>query len=332
MRLPALRLIDPCAPRAYATTADLAGLGGTEATVLRIVAGLAPLASVTVEQSARKLPVRQGSVAFEPMDLSVRSEALTIVINSWKVALTVARRNPGARVYVWQHVVPGRHNRAMAADLSAAGITLLCVSGSLRNTVSGMLDAPVRSRVLYNPISDDLHPDRTPRDRDLLIFASAPHKGLDQVLQAFCALRQKIPSLKLELADPGYLAWPVGDLPHGVVRLGSLSHAQAIARMRAALCLFYPQQRFAETFGLVIAEANAVGTPALLHCGLGANDEVASDKTQCIDGSDPDEIAERIQAWRTDPPQVRANPEFRLRHVLSEWGHLLSGAPITVAA
>lgn len=324
---PALRLIDPCAPRAYADAADLAGLGGTEATVLRIVAALARHASITVEQAARQMPTRQGQVAFVPMDLAARSDNLTIVINSWKVALAVARRNPGARVCVWQHVVPGRHNRVMAADLVAAGITLLCVSDSLRRTLTRMLDAPVRMQVLHNPISDDLHPDGTPHDPDLLVFTSAPHKGLDQVLAAFTTLRQTIPTLRLELADPGYLIWPVGDLPAGVTRLGSLPHAQVISRMRQALCLFYPQQRFAETFGLVIAEANAVGTPALLHGGLGANDEVASDPSQCIDGGDPTQIADRISAWRAHRPLVRANPAFRLCRVVADWQALLTATP-----
>lgn len=61
--------------------------------------------------------------------------------------------------------------------------------------------------------------------------------------------------------------------------------------MRSALCLFYPQTSFAESFGLVIAEANAVGTPALLHAGLGANEEFASSTEQCVDGSDPEAVA-----------------------------------------
>ncbi len=324
----ALRLIDPCAPLAYAAVADLAGLGGVEATVLRVVSGLAPHLAITVEQAARNIPKRERGVAFVSIDLTARSDDLTIVINSWKVALTVAKRNPGARVCVWQHVVPGRHNRVMAADLASANITLLCVSDSLLKTLANMLNAPVRMQVLYNPISDDLHPNEIRHDPDLPIFTSAPHKGLDQGLPAFSALRTSIPGMRLELADPGYLAWPVGDLPAGVTRLGSLPHDQVIARMRAALCLFYPQQRFAETFGLVIAEANAVGTPALVHHSLGANDEVASDPSQCIDGRDANQIADRIHDWRSQRPQVRANSAFRLRNVLNAWQQLLAAEPV----
>lgn len=320
-------MIDPCAPRPYAQPADLVGLGGTEATVLRLLAALATDATITVEQAARSLPQRIGGVTFAPMDLAARSDSLTIVINSWKVALCLAKRNPGARVCVWQHVVPGRHNRAMAADLVASGITLLCVSDSLRRTLARMLDAPVVMQVMHNPIRDDLRPDATPHDPDLLFFASAPHKGLDNVLASFSTLRQTVPALRLELADPGYLAWPVGPLPDGVTRLGSLTQAEVIGRMRQALCLFYPQQRFAETFGLVIAEANAVGTPALLHRGLGANDEVASAPSQCIDGSDPSQIAERIAEWRARRPLVTVNPAFRLNHVATLWRQFMAQKP-----
>lgn len=322
-----LRLIDPCCPKPYASEADLAGLGGTEATALRITKALAPTVDIAVEQAARLTEYHTAGLTFRALDLTSKSDATTIVINSWKVALTVARRNPNARVAVWQHVVPGRHNRILAKELMQANIALICVSRSLARRLAQMLDAPVKTAVVYNPVADDLRPDHTPRDPDLLLFASAPHKALDQVLAAFSTLRLSVPSLRLEVADPGYLAWPVGELPAGVVHLGRLSNQEVVAKMRTALCLFYPQTRFAETFGLVIAEANAVGMPALLHRGLGANNEVASDPTQCIDGSNPDEIARRITAWRARPPIVTMNPDFRMSSVLTAWQRLLQTAP-----
>lgn len=94
--------------------------------------------------------------------------------------------------------------------------------------------------------------------------------------------------------------------------------------MERSLCLFYPQTTFAETFGLVIAEANAVGCPALLHRGLGANDEVASDPAQLIDATDPRQIAGRIARWRQQPPRVEGRPEFRQDAVLRTWRELLA--------
>lgn len=143
-----LRLIDPCAFRAYADAGDLRVLGGAKATALRIVAALARPCDIRLEQSARQIPTRQNGVAFVPMDLKVQSNDLTVVINSWMVALAVALPNPAARVYVWQRVMPGRHNRILAAGMAAGNMTLLCASQSLRNTLATMHTAPVRMQVL----------------------------------------------------------------------------------------------------------------------------------------------------------------------------------------
>lgn len=320
---PHLRFIDPCAPRAYADPAQMRGLGGTETTLLHIATALAQDIAVTVEQAARDTPQVRRGVRFLPMNLAQAAGDTIVVVNSWKVALLCRKHNPLARICVWQHVFPGRHNRALAPDLARARIEVLCVSQTHAATVSNFLWGQVRVTAVPNPIADDLLPDVTPRDPDLLFFASSPHKGLDQVVAAFATLRRTIPTLRLELADPGYLAWDNGAMPDGVVALGTLSHAQVIARMRQALCLFCPQTRFAETFGLVLAEANAVGCPALVHEGLGANDEVTSTTEQCIDATDPGQIARRILAWRARPPVVRLLPQFRQSVIVQRWQRLL---------
>ena len=111
--------------------------------------------------------------------------------------------------------------------------------------------------------------------------------------------------------------------PDGAVAVGTLRHADLIARMRRALCLFYPQSTFAETFGLVMAEANAVETPVLVQAGLGANDEVVPDSAQRIDAGDADQIATRITAriaqWRSAFPQVTGHCVFTLNAVADLW-------------
>lgn len=322
-----LAIVDPLAPRPYAGLgADLHGLGGTEATVVRVAEGLGP--TTTVFQSARSRPERVEGIAYAGFDPTTQlpgaPEAI-LVINAWKVALRLRRSHPDARIAVWLHVFPGRHNRVMGPALAAAGIGIICVSASQAAFLSGFLHAP-RPAIGYvpNSIADDLRADATPRDPNLLLFASSPHKGLDQVFRAFATLRKRLPELRLEVADPGYLRWPAGELPMGARLVGRLDPLALSQRMRRALCLFCPQTRFAETFGLVIAEANALGCPALLHAGLGANDEVASDTTQLIDATDPEAIAARILAWRAVPPRVAARPEFRRAAVVEAWRAMLS--------
>lgn len=326
--------VDPLAPRAYDGTAGaLKGLGGTEATLVRVCERLAPHRPLVVRQRARIVEAYVGGVryaAFDMMRPLPEDPRVIVVVNAWKVALKLARLHPEARVHLWLHVFPGRHNRAMGASLKAAGIDVICVSRSHARWLEDFLgESAPRITHIHNPVADHLAPDVTPRNSNLLLIASAPHKGLAQVFRRFEALRDRFPRLKLAVADPGYLAWPSGPVPRGVLPLGTLEHSALIAMMRRALCLFYPQDHFAETFGLVIAEANAVGCPALLQRGLGANDEVACDASQCIDTADPDAIAARIAALRAAcplTPLAWGRPEFRLSTVAERWLERLAPA------
>ncbi|SHJ25774.1 glycosyltransferase [Wenxinia saemankumensis] len=317
-----LAIVDTLAPHPYSDRNDsLIGLGGTEATVIAVVMALG--IEVDVRQAARQDTDRRGPVRFAPLDLArplPGDPARIVVINSWKVALKLRRLHPEAEIAVWLHVFPGRHNRGMGPALAQAGIGVVCVSAALADHLVRRAGAPTpRIDVVPNPIPDDLVPDATPRDPDLLLFASSPHKGLDQVFTAFAAARAELPDLRLAVADPGYLRWRTGPVPDGVEMLGRLEPPRLHALMRRALCLFYPQTMFAETFGLVVAEANALGCPALLHRRLGANDAVASDPSQLVDVRDPAQILERLRAWRDHPPDVAGRDEFRLSRVRLAW-------------
>ncbi|WP_164881713.1 glycosyltransferase family 4 protein [Paenirhodobacter populi] len=314
-----LRIVDPCAPRPYDTAQSLRGLGGTEATVLRIANALSGELDVVIEQATRASSLRLDGVRFRPMDLAVPMGRVIVVINAWKVALRLRRTNPDARICLWLHVHPGRHNRQMGQRLREADIAVICVSRSHAGTLSRFLPVRPRTGFIHNPVSDDLRPDDTPRDRDRLVFASSPHKGLPEVVRIFYEARRVLPGLKLILANPGYLRWPMPLLPTGTLVRGSLTHDEVIAEFRRALCLFYPQSGFAETFGLVIAEANAVGCPALLHGDIGANREIASTPDQCVDAGDLDAILARLIEWRAAPPRIGVRPEFRLSAVASLW-------------
>ena len=326
-----ISFVDPCSAGGYDLCGlDIGGLGGTEASILRVASGLRQQFDVTHYQNGRSTP-QLSSVGnllpLDPRDLGSDHDII-VVINRWKVALTLRKRYPETPIFLWLHVYPGRHNHKMGAALKAADITVICVSQTHAVRFSaflGTLDTP-RVRVIYNPLDDDLCPDDTPRVRDRLLFASSPHKGLGEVFAQFAALRQHIPDLNLAVADPGYLRWETGPVPDGVDFLGSLSHDALVQQMRHALCLFYPQTTFAETFGLVLAEANAVGTPALVHAGLGANAEIAAGGDQQVDGHDPAQILARVQAWRVAPPRVSANPDFRLSRVAEVWAQLFQRA------
>jgi glycosyltransferase involved in cell wall biosynthesis len=321
-------IVDPCCSAGYTPMTLAAGsLGGTEATVLRVTAMLARGTGIMHFQKGRDVAEVTEAGQMLPLEAAfVPGAARTlVVVNSWKVACKLRKVHPNARILLWLHIHPGRHNHPMAAALHEADIGVVCVSQSHARQLRAFLndDMPLRIDHIHNPIADNLAPNATLRDPDRLLFASSPHKGLAQVFDQFRAVRAAIPGMTLAVADPGYLAWDTGPVPDGVTFLGTLPHASLIGEMRRSSCLFYPQTTFAETFGLVLAEANAVGLPVLVHRDLGANAEVAGHSAQLIDGTDIAAIIDRLRIWRATPPVVSGNPEFRLRTVVRRWADLL---------
>lgn len=326
---PVLAIVDPCCPAPYAPR-DLSDgtLGGTEATVLRVTRALAARMTIVHFQRARGRVEATDAGQMVPLSAAFAvtlPHATYVVINAWKVACKLRKLHPQARILLWLHVHPGKHNRPMAEALAKAGIGIVCVSHSHEAQLRIFLGHGAAPRIthIYNPIAEGLQPDDTPRDPNRMLFASSPHKGLAQVFRQFRTVRATLPDLTLAVADPGYLAWNTGPPPQGVTFLGTLRHAALIGEMRRASCLFYPQTTFAETFGLVLAEAQAVGLPVLAHRGLGANSEVVEDPEQLIDGTDPATLVARLTAWGRQPPEVRANPAFRLEAVAARWADLL---------
>lgn len=328
---PRIAFVDPCCAGGYdLPDLETGGLGGTEASVLRIATALRDNFDVIHFQKDRLTACWSEAGELKALaDAYRKPEAdAYIVINRWKVALKLRKLYPYAPIFLWLHIYPGRHNRKMGVALKDADVTLICVSQTHAGVVGEFLGSRNLPKItaLYNPIADDLQPDETPRDRNCLLFASSPHKGLAEIFGQFTALRRSLPHLTLAIADPGYLSWEVGAVPAGVAFLGSLSHTALVKQMRRSLCLFYPQTSFAETFGLVIAEANAVGTPALVHAGLGANDEVSCSLEQLVDGHDPAQIFARITKWQQSPPKIEGKIAFRLSDVADAWTRLLSRA------
>ncbi len=335
-----LLFVDPVAREPYgAATLRARAMGGTEATVLRVAHALARRWPVAIAQRARAWPeTGPDGVAYLPWSADAPrvagGAAHVVVLRSHKVLKRIRRAFPDSALYLWMHCMPGRHARDLAACAARHDATVIAVSDWHRREMErffGVHD-PLAARrcrfvTLYNPIADDLQPDHRGHARDRLLYLSSPHKGLEQVLRAFHHCRAHIPSLALEVGNPGYLACDVR--APGVTFAGALRHDQAIARLRRSLCLFYPQTRFCETFGLVLAEANAVGTPVLAH-PIGAAAEVLDDPAaQLVDCRDLDAVLARVARWRHDRPRVRAHPRFRLSQVTRAWEAAL-GMPIEV--
>jgi len=237
-------------------------------------------------------------------------------------------------------------------------VTIICVSNSQRAGVGAVLrtislEGSVRTLTIYNPIDDTLVPDGTSFDPDKLVFFSSPNKGLKYTLDAFRELRRQIPGLRLVVGNPGYKVRRSVPLD-GVEYLGPQPQARMHFEVRSALCTFFPNFVIPETFGLVLAESNALGTPVLTHdCGAAA--EVLADAGQILPvragqrayerllthvppawRRGPARVAaalglfdayvDRIRAWRSGGrPRVGPDPRFRLGAVVPEWRELLTG-------
>ena len=189
---------------------------------------------------------------------------------------------------------------------------------------------PVKSpkiEVIYNPISDSLQQDATQVIDNKLLFFSAPDRGIEQILILFNKVKQQIKDFELFIAHPGYAKlddYQTMLKQPGINVLGSLSNHELIQHIREAFCIFYPQNKRQECFGLVFAESNAVGTPVLAH-DFGAAREVLSSEEQLINAEDEAQVIERLQTWRDSKrPEVTLKKQFRSDAVLAQWDTVLN--------
>jgi len=346
---------DPLCVAPYsAQTLHEQGLGGSEATTVRVAEAL----DAFVSQHNR---TRAEGRYLPPAALADVEDV--IVLRDPRALARVSQLFPRARTHLWVHdrIEPGssrsRWFKAAAPDLERLQPDVICVSEYQRELVAATLRGingcqRLRVRRIYNPVDDRLVPDGSPVDPTKLVFFSSPNKGLLFTLDAFRALRRSIPDLRLCVANPGYRQYPQARLV-GVEWLGSLPHARIIAEARTALCTFSANFVIPETFGLVFAESRAVGTPVLTH-DCGAAREVLEDSRQILPVTVAERLyeavlhrvalrwrapaarvaahfglfdgyIERIRAWRNGGrPSVGPDARFRLSSIVGEWRALLS--------
>ncbi len=354
---------DPACQKPYSGRSLCEGaLGGTEATVIRVAEALDARVMQHNRNAAdgRYLPPRPA-----------RDIDHLVVLRDPRPLRQICASYPGARVYLWLHdlVRPGsKRGRRLAAardTLAEFAVTIVCVSDFQRRQAEAILlsgaPSPIRLVTIYNAVDDTLAPDGSAVDMNRLVFFSSPNKGLAYTLDAFQAMRREIPGLTLRVGSPGYKSLQRAHIAHvdggvdGVEWLGPQPPTQILAEVRAALCVFYPNFVLPETFGLVFAEAKAIGTPVLTHdCGAAA--EVLADPQQVLPITSGQRIYERaarlvpsrlrpviapwgeklglfapylhrLRAWREGArPLTGPDPRFRIQAVAARWRAVLAGA------
>jgi glycosyltransferase involved in cell wall biosynthesis len=208
---------------------------------------------------------------------------------------------------------PGLHRRIVAVKDAEIALAdhVLTVSELARQTY---LEAGVPPEKVHAvPLGADLglfSPDGWEKTGDFtFLFSGATihRKGFDLLLEAFDRARAAHPGVRLRLAGPRGDSAHLLDRrgPEGIDALGALPQPELAAELRRADALVLPSRN--DSYGMVVAEALASGTPVLVSEMVGAKDLVTEGKTGWIvPVGDAGTLAERMAWCAGHPREVRA--------------------------
>lgn len=123
----------------------------------------------------------------------------------------------------------------------------------------------------------------------LFVGRLTPNKRPDHALAAFRAIRERLPDARMWIVGRGPMERTLRkSLPEGAEMLGFLPREELYRRMARGHCLLVPSVR--EGWGLVVIEANAVGTPAVGYDVPGIRDSIRDGSTGFL-ARDGDHVA-----------------------------------------
>jgi glycosyltransferase involved in cell wall biosynthesis len=112
----------------------------------------------------------------------------------------------------------------------------------------------------------------------LFVGRLAANKRPDHAVEAFTIIKGELPDARLWMVGRGPLEQKLQKtLPEGAEMLGYLPRQELYERMARAHCLLVPSVR--EGWGLVVIEANSVGTPAVGYDVPGVRDSIRPRET-----------------------------------------------------
>lgn len=326
-------------------------IAGTERTVIYVAEELAKEHEIYVAQHCRTdAELSRNQVQYINFDsarslIGDKQPNIVIIIRDYKRLDEFASLYSRAKIFLWMHTIPNAKIISYRKILARYNCTILCVSKFHKQVITQMLHghwynnlfnvfSPRRTfdiRVIYNPIPNNLMPDNTPINKNKLIFCSSPNKGIGETILNFNKVTEVLPDMVLYIANPGYMA--LKGYKHldekllnnpKIVVLGHLKQQELLQHVREAFCVFCPQTYKPETFGLVYAEANAVGTPVLAY-DFGAAKEVLNGEEQVVDIKRSDIVIKRLSDWyQYGRPKVDGKDIFRLSNVIKAWNNLLN--------
>lgn len=296
-------------------------LGGTEASTIRLAEGFASKGhKVTVVQRFdRDLVTSPNGCMYAPNYMSNKIQAKnTIFIRGcgyWE-------KFPDTKKFLWLHDATRLDHNNMNKWID--GIVKNKVQGiavsdwHIKNIHSISPEMPLIR--IYSPVDETCYtyPRPTKVDENQLVWMSSPHKGLKQALETFQKLRGIDPKFKLAVFNPGYHYEDL-DTVENVMFIPEISKRILRSVVSQSLCLFYPTD-FEETFGLVAAESNALGTPV-------ASYSVAALAESSIGpfADSEDQLINQILEWKAGKrPVVIGQERFRFETVYQDWLKVLN--------
>ena len=150
----------------------------------------------------------------------------------------------------------------------------------------------------------------------LFVGRLAANKRPDHAIEAFRIVKDELPSARLWLVGTGPLEDELArTLPEDATFLGRLSREELYARMATSHCLLMPSVR--EGWGMVVVEANSVGTPAVGYDVGGIRDSIRNGRTGLLaTAGDPLALAIQAISLVTDEARYEA-----IRSEAIDWAH-----------
>jgi glycosyltransferase involved in cell wall biosynthesis len=333
-----IRFIDPVNYKEYNSyVLKTQPLGGTEATIVRVSSALSKSHTVEAYQRDCGGHVDPSQVLYRSIDIVDEalkaSQGISIVLRSLPYAIALKTHFPNEVVFAWLHDLQSAnaelvHQYELCAGL---GIELICVSQFHKENASQVRalchpNKRPKIRVIYNPVMVDKSDGTPTKDKDLVFFSS-PHKGLVETVEVFARFREfpELAHFKLKVANPGYFEIPEHIKGRAMVEiLGPMPHAQMMMELSNAFAVLHLNSVFPETFGLVHAEAMALGIPVITS-HLGANPEILTHPHFMTDVRDIRSVVHKLIDWvKYGAPKARLDNKFSIDNVRKVWEDLIN--------
>jgi glycosyltransferase involved in cell wall biosynthesis len=329
--------LDNTYPQAYnLKTLQEKAIGGTEASIIKTAQILSNKYKVFVAQKYREEDeVVSDSLAFiSKRSISQHNADYVVVLRKYQVLKEIRGLFPHAKLFLWIHTYKNFEYIFKRCGFAKNDVTVICNSETHKKSINRILNQNILGKFFtlickktnvkfcYNPITKPESPKKT-RDINKLLFFSSPNKGLEQVINCFNEVIREMPEMKLFIANPGYKTSDIQAENKNIIVLGSLPYHEMMKHVAESLCIFYPQNTFAETFGLIYAEANALGIPVLAH-DIGSAREILHSNNNLIDATNSQQIINTLKSWQNDLPKVEYKENFNEDFVFQQWDALFS--------